>query len=190
MDVSIASAAGSVEWRATENLARRPARKHFLVDTTALVSAGRSVLISAGSATGANWKPTHSILMPWFLRQTLLGKVIFKRYFGANVAIFYYRFVLLPDCKHTFEATALASWFEWQAQNVEALSCPKCETAVSLKLRRFRNSVLMAFDSWNKIRNRIEINKTCSARDLDDVLYAIRSCFSHSFKCKLLIMST
>jgi hypothetical protein len=54
MDVSIANAPGNVEWLATENPARRPARKHSLVVTTALDFAGRCAPISAGSATGAS----------------------------------------------------------------------------------------------------------------------------------------
>lgn len=87
------------------------------------------------------------------------------------------RFVLLSDCKHICEASALASWFEWQTQNIEALSCPLCETAITLKLRRFKKSVLKPFEGWNKIRNKIELSKAYSASDLHDVLKSVESCF-------------
>jgi len=87
------------------------------------------------------------------------------------------RFILLPDCKHVCEATALASWFEWQCQNIEALSCPLCGAFVSLKLCRFKKGVMKAIEGWNKIRNRIELSKACTAGDLDTVLHSVKRCF-------------
>jgi hypothetical protein len=54
MGACTASALGSVECHATENLVLRTAKKHCLVDTIALAFAGSHVLISAGSVTEAS----------------------------------------------------------------------------------------------------------------------------------------
>jgi L-lactate utilization protein LutB len=65
---------------------------------------------------------------------------------------------------------------------MEALSCPLCEAAVTLKLHRFKKSVMKAFEGWNKIRNKIELSKACSASDLDTVLDSVKSRFK---ECEL-----
>ncbi|XP_059472037.1 NFX1-type zinc finger-containing protein 1-like [Neocloeon triangulifer] len=76
------------------------------------------------------------------------------------------RFILLPDCHHTVEASALEAWFKWQSSQLEIKRCPLCLKQISAKLLRYKKEILEPFDDFKEIRNKTQPNGNLMAKEL------------------------
>ncbi|XP_065342326.1 NFX1-type zinc finger-containing protein 1-like [Cloeon dipterum] len=68
------------------------------------------------------------------------------------------RFILLPDCHHTVEATSLLSWFKLQSTKVELKVCPRCRVPISARLQNFKKFIWEAYEDFDKIKDKIKPN--------------------------------
>ncbi|XP_071440457.1 NFX1-type zinc finger-containing protein 1 isoform X2 [Hetaerina americana] len=64
------------------------------------------------------------------------------------------RFVILPDCGHTFESTGLEKWLSMGQKMVKMLECPMCKTPIQ-QAYRYGNEAKIHFSNVLKVKYKI-----------------------------------